>query len=72
MVLTDWNGAAQATIRIFVNPLVSLVWYGGVLMLIGGVICWWPERRRTLAAARSAAKPDVAVGAGIADGGVVV
>jgi cytochrome c biogenesis factor len=29
------------------NPLVPLVWSGGVLMLLGGIACWWPERRRT-------------------------
>jgi cytochrome c-type biogenesis protein CcmF len=74
VVLTDWSGAAQATIRVFVNPLVSLVWYGGVLMLIGGVICWWPERRRALAVARMVAKDDIVAGetAKIADGSVVV
>jgi len=40
--LSDWNGPAQATIRVFINPLVPLVWLGGLLMLFGGVICWWP------------------------------
>ncbi len=44
--LDDWSGNTQATIRVFVNPLVPLVWYGGALMLLGGVICWWPQRRR--------------------------
>jgi cytochrome c-type biogenesis protein CcmF len=44
--LGNWDGPSQATIRIFVNPLVPLLWYGGLLMLVGGVICWWPGRRR--------------------------
>lgn len=44
--LSDWQGAGQAQIRVFINPLVALVWYGGLFMLIGGIICWWPERRR--------------------------
>ena len=48
--LDDWTGASQATINVFVNPLVPLVWYGGLLMLLGGVLCWWPQRRRTSAA----------------------
>jgi len=26
--------------------LTPLVWLGGLLMLVGGIICWWPERRR--------------------------
>ena len=42
----DGTGATSTTIRVFVNPLVSLVWLGGMLMLLGGVFCWWPERQR--------------------------
>jgi cytochrome c-type biogenesis protein CcmF len=44
--LADWNGASQATIRVFVNPLVSLIWIGALIMLYGGIICWWPTRRK--------------------------
>ncbi len=42
--LDNWQGPASATIRVFVNPLVILVWLGGLLMLLGGIACWWPER----------------------------
>ncbi len=45
--LADWNGAGQAAIRVFLTPLVPLIWTGGILMLLGGIICWWPERGRT-------------------------
>ena len=44
--LADWNGVSQATIRVFVNPLVPLVWLGGIVMLLGGIICWWPPRKK--------------------------
>ena len=44
--LANWNGAAQATIRVFINPLVPFVWLGGLIMLCGGIICWWPGRRK--------------------------
>jgi cytochrome c-type biogenesis protein CcmF len=27
-----------------------LIWYGGLLMLLGGILCWWPDRRRVLSA----------------------
>jgi cytochrome c-type biogenesis protein CcmF len=47
--LADWNGASEATIRVFINPLTPLVWYGGALMLLGGIVCWWPERRKVRA-----------------------
>jgi cytochrome c-type biogenesis protein CcmF len=52
IILDDWNGAGQATIRVFVNPLVPLVWIGGLLMLLGGIVCWWPGATG-LAAARA-------------------
>ncbi len=44
--LANWNGPSEATIRVFVNPLVPLVWLGGIVMLLGGIICWGPQRRK--------------------------
>lgn len=43
--LAGFDGTSSATIRVFVNPLVPLVWLGGALMLLGGILCWWPLRR---------------------------
>jgi cytochrome c-type biogenesis protein CcmF len=59
VVLEEWKDAQQATLRIFVNPLVPLVWYGGLLMLIGGVMCWWPERRVVPVVAKEAGTSSV-------------
>lgn len=56
--LADWNGASEARIQVFINPLTPLVWYGGVVMLLGGIVCWWPERRK-----RSEAKQSEMAGA---------
>ncbi len=41
-----YDGADATSVRVFVNPLTPLVWMGGALMLLGGILCWWPERRR--------------------------
>ncbi len=54
VVLENFSGPGEATIHIYVNPLTSFVWYGGLLMLFGGVICWWPERRKVLVTQRVA------------------
>jgi cytochrome c-type biogenesis protein CcmF len=73
VLLDNWDGPSQATLRVFVNPLMPLLWYGGVLMLLGGVICWWPAKKRVSAAvARSAATAkatDQLAIAGTGDGG---
>ena len=54
VVLENFQGPGEATIHIYVNPLTSLVWYGGLLMLLGGILCWWPERRKVLVTQRVA------------------
>jgi cytochrome c-type biogenesis protein CcmF len=73
VLLDNWDGPSQATLRVFVNPLMPLLWYGGVLMLLGGVICWWPAKKRVNAAlARSTATTKAAERlaiAGAGDGG---
>jgi cytochrome c-type biogenesis protein CcmF len=46
IVLDNANGLSQSSFHVFLNPLVPFVWYGGVIMMLGGIICWWPERRR--------------------------
>ena len=56
--LADWQGAGQASLRIFLNPLVPLIWCGGLLMLFGGIICWWPERRRSSGYMRATSSTD--------------
>ncbi|EFH87284.1 heme lyase CcmF/NrfE family subunit [Ktedonobacter racemifer] len=59
--LGDWSGPSQATIRIFINPLVPLVWYGGVIMLLGGLLCWWPDGRKRAVYGRQGVKNGRAV-----------
>jgi cytochrome c-type biogenesis protein CcmF len=49
------DGTEEAVYRFTINPLVWWVWYGGVLLAIGGLITMWPgeppgvARRRTQA-----------------------
>ncbi|GER82790.1 c-type cytochrome biogenesis protein CcmF [Thermogemmatispora aurantia] len=59
--LEDWQGAAQATIHIYVNPLTVLVWFGGLVLILGGVVCWWPEPPAPLRSGRLARSLTIAV-----------
>ena len=47
-----------ATFRLEVSPLVSWIWIGGVLVLLGGILAGWPSPRglTKLASARYAAR----------------
>jgi len=51
VVLAGVIGEDTAEMRITFNPLVWWVWYGGLIMAIGGLIVMWPqaERRRAQA-----------------------
>src|SRR5712692_4889571 len=74
VVLTNWHGPSEADIHVFVNPLVPLVWLGGLIMLLGGIICWWPERRKRrfgiIEADEIKETVPARVGAGVVLGGV--
>jgi len=70
--LDDWSGNTQATIRVFVNPLVPLVWFGAVVMLLGGVICWWPRRVAATATRPAPVALEPPKPASLEDEGVIV
>ena len=36
------NGTEQAVFRFTINPLVWWVWYGGMIVALGGLIVMWP------------------------------
>ena len=36
------NGTEQAVFRFTINPLVWWVWFGGFVLVIGGLIVLWP------------------------------
>ncbi len=36
------DGTEQAVLRFTINPLVWWVWYGGILLVVGGLIVMWP------------------------------
>jgi peroxiredoxin len=64
IVLAGWSdGGSEVTLKIFINPLASFLWLGGLVFLAGGAVAVWPsaqasrlpatqaQRRRRLSAA---------------------
>jgi cytochrome c-type biogenesis protein CcmF len=42
IILAGWDEQGQATFKVYVNPLVSWLWWGGFIMLFGGIIVLSP------------------------------
>jgi cytochrome c-type biogenesis protein CcmF len=61
VVLAGWDGdatAARVSLAVFVNPLVSWIWSGGLLLLFGTLVSLWPAPQPL---ARTAVIPRAAV-----------
>lgn len=46
VLLVSWEpmSASSATFKVYINPLINLVWWGGVILIVGTVIAaWWGE-----------------------------
>lgn len=46
LVFAGMTGEDTAELRLSFNPLVWWVWYGGIVMAIGGLIVMWPQAER--------------------------
>lgn len=46
IIIAGWDEQESATFKVYVNPLVGLLWKGGFIMALGGLIILWPERKR--------------------------
>jgi cytochrome c-type biogenesis protein CcmF len=46
LVFSGMIGPDQAEMRLSFNPLVWWVWYGGMVMAIGGLIVMWPQAEK--------------------------
>ncbi len=43
IVMAAYGEDGTASFHIFVNPLVAFLWLGGALLVLGGLISWWPS-----------------------------
>jgi cytochrome c-type biogenesis protein CcmF len=42
VLLAGWEGNS-ATFKVFINPLINLIWWGGLILIVGTVISVWPS-----------------------------
>jgi cytochrome c-type biogenesis protein CcmF len=43
VVLAGWQPDGSVSLFVFVNPLVTWLWVGGMVFILGGLITLWPE-----------------------------
>ncbi|MFQ6122001.1 MAG: heme lyase CcmF/NrfE family subunit [Dehalococcoidales bacterium] len=46
VILVSWDEDGTAAFKVLVNPLVNWIWIGGGVFVLGGLIAFWPERRK--------------------------
>jgi len=46
VILAGWDPDDTAVFKVLVNPMVIWIWVGGGLLALGGVVAYWPTRKR--------------------------
>jgi cytochrome c-type biogenesis protein CcmF len=44
VILADFREDESATLKVYLNPMVSWLWMGGWVIALGTVVCAWPDR----------------------------
>jgi len=44
LILADFREDESATIKVYLNPMVSWMWTGGWVIAFGTMVCMWPDR----------------------------
>ena len=47
VILMGWDETGAVSYAFMIHPVVSWIWIGGFLLLIGGLIAFWPDRRNS-------------------------
>ncbi len=57
VILVSWEeiGDEGTTFKVYLNPLVGWIWWGGVILVIGTLIAVWPDRRESRIRSRALA-----------------
>lgn len=56
VLLVSWNEitAQSATFKVYINPLINLVWWGGIVLILGTIVAAWPHEPESVVQARAA------------------
>jgi cytochrome c-type biogenesis protein CcmF len=46
LILAGFEQTGLASLRVLINPLVMWLWVGGVALMVGGTMAWWPSKSR--------------------------
>jgi cytochrome c-type biogenesis protein CcmF len=62
VLLVGWEPIAQqgATFKVYHNPLVNFVWFGGFVFILGTLVAAWPDQDPEPAKIRRRAQPSMA------------
>jgi cytochrome c-type biogenesis protein CcmF len=45
VIFTNFDGNGTASFRVLINPMVSWIWAGGIVLVIGALVIMWPSAR---------------------------
>jgi cytochrome c-type biogenesis protein CcmF len=57
ITIAGWDATGLTAFKTSIYPLTMWIWIGGWVMLLGGLIAFWPERKRSESAAAEEDKP---------------
>lgn len=60
-ILEGWENQ-KAAFKFIINPMVVWIWLGGVVLILGTVVAYWPDRRETIREAARLKQSTVASG----------
>lgn len=43
LVLFQWDRTGQISLSAMINPLSGFLWLGGIVLIFGGALAWWPR-----------------------------
>ena len=49
VILVGWDAQGLTTFKVLINPVVNWIWIGGFVLILGGLISFWPEKPRSAA-----------------------